>query len=203
MPKIVDRRQRRDEVAAALWRVAYREGWSAVSLRRVAAEAGLSLGSLQHYFAGMDDLLDYAVGGVLDVLDARLVDQLTALADPRQAESTVRHVLQSMIPGATPGTPVADDVGRIQVMAWLTVVGAAARNPQMSARLSAGSDRLARAIAETIRMRTHRPLGTARRDARGLLALVEGLLLHLARDDLDPAEASAVIARFVTDVFTR
>ncbi|NBH07896.1 TetR/AcrR family transcriptional regulator, partial [Amycolatopsis sp. SID8362] len=179
MPKIVDRRQRRDEVAAALWRLAYRDGWDAVSLRRVAAEAGLSLGSVQHYFTGTDDLLDYAVGGVLEVLDERLVEQLTALADPRHAEPTVRRVLQSMIPGAD---PVPDDVWRIQVLAWLTVAGRAARSPEIAARLSAGGDRLAEAIAAAIRMSdARRSPADAHRDARGLLSLVEGLLLQLAR----------------------
>ncbi|MEV6232687.1 TetR family transcriptional regulator C-terminal domain-containing protein [Saccharopolyspora shandongensis] len=208
MPKIVDRKQRRDEVAAALWRLAYRDGWNAVSLRRVASEAGLSLGSVQHYFAGTDDLLDYAVGEVLDILDERLVDQLTTLADPQHAESTVRRVLQNMIPGATDGSdpssaPVSDDVWRIQVMAWLTMVSRAAQNPEMSARLSADSDRLAQAIAAAIRMSaTRRSPEEAQRDARGLLSLVEGLMLQLARRDIGPAEASMTITRFVAAVFT-
>lgn len=207
MPKIVDRTQRRDEVAAALWRLAFREGWSAVSLRRVAAEAGLSLGSLQHYFAGLDDLLDFSVGGVLDILDERLVDQLTTLADPRHAESTVRQVLQSMIPGAVvdpAAEPQPADTWRIQVMAWLAVVNRAAHNPEMSARLSAGSDRLAAAIAETLRSRTtHHSGEDALRDARALLSLVEGLLLQTARRDMDPGEAAAVIDRFVALTFSR
>nr|WP_225956610.1 TetR family transcriptional regulator C-terminal domain-containing protein [Amycolatopsis lexingtonensis] len=181
--------------------MAYREGWDAVSLRRVAAEAGLSLGSVQHYFTGTDDLLDYAVGGVLEVLDERLVEQLTTLADPRDAESTVCRVLQSMIPGAA---PVPDDVWRIQVLAWLTVVTRAARSPELTVRLSAGGDRLAEAIAAAIRLSdARRSPGDAHRDARGLLSLVEGLLLHLARRAIDPAEAAGSIARFVALVFTR
>ncbi|TDP95221.1 TetR/AcrR family transcriptional regulator [Labedaea rhizosphaerae] len=201
MPKIVDPGQRRDEVAAALWRVAYKDGWAAVSLRRVAAEAGLSLGSVQHYFDGMDDVLDHAVAGVLDALDDRLVGQLTALADPRHAQSTVRRVLQSMIPGATDGA--ATSVWQVQVMAWLAVVGKAAQHPAMSARLSAGSDRLAQAIAAAIRLHApRRATAGARRDARALLALVEGLLLQLARGDTRPAEAADVVARFVAAVFT-
>ena len=202
MPKIVDPAQRRDEVAAALWRVAYRDGWAAVSLRKIAAEAGLSLGSVQHYFDGMDDVLDHAVAGVLDVLDERLVGQLTALVDPRHAESTVRKVLQGMIPGATDGAEPS--VWQLQVLAWLAVVGKAAQHPAMSARLSAGSSRLAEAIAAAIRLRLpRRSPADARRAARGLLALVEGLLLQLARRDTDPAEAAEVVARFVTAVFAR
>lgn len=208
MPKVVDREQRRDEVVAALWRLAYRDGWDAVSLRKVASEAGLSLGSVQHYFAGLDDLLDHAVAGVLEILDERLVDQLTALTDPRRAEPTVRRVLQSMIPGAADKSASAvtsepDALWQAQVMAWLTVVERAARRPEISARLSAGSEQLTRAIAAAIRMsipdRSH---SEAEHDARGLLALVEGLLLQLVRRDLVPADASTVIERFVSGVFT-
>ncbi|MFF0495179.1 TetR/AcrR family transcriptional regulator [Nocardia aobensis] len=190
-------------MAAALWRLAHREGWNAVSLRRVAAETGLSLGSLQHYFAGMDDLLDYSVGGVVDMLDERLVEQLTTLADPRDAESTVRQVLRSMIPGTVPDPSAdrhPDDSWRIQVMAWLAVVTRAARNPEMSARLSAGSDRLAEAIAATLPTTRH-SRDDALSTARGLLSLVEGLLLQLARGDIDPSGASTVITRFVALAF--
>ncbi|MFF0493373.1 TetR/AcrR family transcriptional regulator [Nocardia sp. NPDC004068] len=204
MPKVVDRTQRRDALAAALWRLAYREGWNAVSLRRVAAEAGLSLGSLQHYFAGLDDLLDYSVSGVLDILDERLVDQLTTLAEPADAESTVREALQGMIPGAVvdPAAERPDDSWRIQVMAWLAVVNRAARNPEMSARLSAGSDRLAAAIAAALcTSAIGRSREEALREARGLLALVEGLLLQLARGSIEPGEASSVISGFVARVF--
>ncbi|MEV6139175.1 TetR family transcriptional regulator C-terminal domain-containing protein [Nocardia sp. NPDC051990] len=112
-----------------------------------------------------------------------------------------------MIPGAAAhsapsATPTPDDAWRIQVMAWLAVVGRAARNPEMSARLSAGSTRLARALTAAIRLSTHHPLDQAQHDARALLALVEGLLLQLARHDITPDEASTVITRFVAATFT-
>ncbi|MGW0355380.1 TetR family transcriptional regulator C-terminal domain-containing protein [Nocardia nova] len=130
------------------------------------------------------------------MLDGRLVDQLTTLADPRDAESTVREVLRSMIPGAAiaaAAEPQPDDSWRIQVMTWLAVVNRAARNPEMSARLSAGSDRLAAAIAAALPATATGQSGDdALRTARGLLSLVEGLLLQLARGDIDPGEAATV-----------
>ncbi|MGW4071687.1 hypothetical protein [Nocardia grenadensis] len=46
-----------------------------------------------------------------------------------------------------------------------------------------------------------RSAGAAERDARGLLALVEGLLLQLARRDRGPADAAAVLERFVSGIF--
>ena len=41
MPKIVDHEARRAELAEAVWRLASRDGLEAVTLRGVAAEAGL------------------------------------------------------------------------------------------------------------------------------------------------------------------
>ena len=60
MPKIVDHEARRAELAAAVWRLASREGLGAVTMRGVAAEAGWSTGALGHYFADKEELLVFA-----------------------------------------------------------------------------------------------------------------------------------------------
>ena len=60
MPKIVDHEQRRSELAAAVWRLASRDGLEAVTLRAVSAEAGWSTGALNHYFSDKEKLLLFA-----------------------------------------------------------------------------------------------------------------------------------------------
>lgn len=57
MPKIVDHDQRREEVLAATWRVIARVGLDATTIRRIADEAGHSVGALAHYFKDKDDIL--------------------------------------------------------------------------------------------------------------------------------------------------
>ena len=57
MPKIVDHDERRRELAAAATRVALAAGVDALTVRSVAAEAGVSTGALAHYFSTKDDLL--------------------------------------------------------------------------------------------------------------------------------------------------
>jgi AcrR family transcriptional regulator len=51
MPKIIDVDERRAELARAASRLIARSGISAATMREVAAEAGLTTGSLTHYFA--------------------------------------------------------------------------------------------------------------------------------------------------------
>jgi AcrR family transcriptional regulator len=60
MPKIVDHDQRRQEVLAATWRVIAREGLDATTVRRIADEAGHSVGVLAHYFTDKEDILSSA-----------------------------------------------------------------------------------------------------------------------------------------------
>jgi len=57
MPKIVDHDQRRGEVLAATWRVIARVGLDATTVRRIAHEAGHSVGVLAHYFKDKEDIL--------------------------------------------------------------------------------------------------------------------------------------------------
>ena len=57
MPKAVDREQKRAEFVAASWNVIASEGLRQATLRRVAAEAGCTTGSLTHYFADRRSLL--------------------------------------------------------------------------------------------------------------------------------------------------
>lgn len=61
VPKYVDKEARRRRIAAALQRVAAREGLEGVSIRTVAAEAELSVGAVQRDFATKDELLHFAL----------------------------------------------------------------------------------------------------------------------------------------------
>ena len=61
MPKIVDHDLQRTKFAEAAIRLIARDGFEAMTMRAVAAEAGLSYGSLFHYFDSKDELLMQAV----------------------------------------------------------------------------------------------------------------------------------------------
>lgn len=57
MPAKVNHQQRRQQVVEATFRLVVAEGINGVSLRKVANESGLNIGSVRHYFDGHHDLL--------------------------------------------------------------------------------------------------------------------------------------------------
>jgi AcrR family transcriptional regulator len=61
MPKIVDRDVQREKFANAAIRLVARKGLEGLTMRSVASEAGLSYGSLFHYFNSKDELLMQAI----------------------------------------------------------------------------------------------------------------------------------------------
>lgn len=61
MPKIVDHEQRRSEIISAMWKVVDADGVGGVSVRSVAASAGVSKTNVGHYFESQPHLLALAV----------------------------------------------------------------------------------------------------------------------------------------------
>jgi AcrR family transcriptional regulator len=91
MPKFVDAARRRQEVVEAVFRIIAADGLERASLREVADEAQLAVGSVRHYFASSDELLVHSFGVVVDRILGRL-----AAADARLAElapGTAEHHL--------------------------------------------------------------------------------------------------------------
>lgn len=60
MPARIDPEQRRQQVIEAAFRLVVTGGIDGVSLRKVADESGLNIGSVRHYFDGHHDLLNAA-----------------------------------------------------------------------------------------------------------------------------------------------
>jgi AcrR family transcriptional regulator len=87
VPKIVDAEARRGEVVEAVYRIIAVDGLERASLREVADEAGLAVGSVRHYFASSEELLSYSFATVVD----RIVLRLTAAL--------------AKVQGLTPGSP--------------------------------------------------------------------------------------------------
>ena len=74
MPKKVDHDERRKEIAGAVGRLATERGLQAVSFREVAAEAGVSVVLVQHYFGTKENLLVTT----LDLHSAQMAERIAA-----------------------------------------------------------------------------------------------------------------------------
>ena len=81
MPKFVDALIRRQEVVDAVFRIIAADGLERASLREVADEAQLAVGSVRHYFASSDELLTHAFAVVVDRIVGRLTDADSRLGD--------------------------------------------------------------------------------------------------------------------------
>ncbi|QFX79513.1 TetR/AcrR family transcriptional regulator [Streptomyces sp. SYP-A7193] len=81
MPKYVDPDARRRLVVDALFRVVVRDGLQRTSLRAVADEAQLNIGSLRHYFASQQDLMRFAMQSMLDRVGGRLLEHIENIGD--------------------------------------------------------------------------------------------------------------------------
>jgi AcrR family transcriptional regulator len=80
--------ERREQILSAAFRLAAAEGLSAVTSRRVAGEAGLSVGSILFHFGTMDDLVVALLEWWLDRLSAPL-SHYRPVAGERSCETMV------------------------------------------------------------------------------------------------------------------
>ncbi len=110
MPKIVDHEERRRALAEALWRVIAESGPQAVSIRSVAAEAGLSTGALRHYFQTREELLTYAI----DLSEERVTERMKEHARSLDPEMS----LQDRVLGFAEQLLPLDQARRAEYRAW-------------------------------------------------------------------------------------
>jgi AcrR family transcriptional regulator len=189
MPKVVDHEQRRAELARAVWTVIRRDGLERASVRNVAREAGLSMGSLRHYFATQSELLCFAMQLVGDRARAR-IGALEPVADARRAAEQLLHQLVPL-----------DDERRAESEVWLAFTGRALVDPQQRAIHEQIHDQLNRACTVAIETLVAAGLTAEGLDvtleASRLHALLDGLALHavMRPAKVSPSRIVAVIAR--------
>lgn len=168
---------RRDRIVDAALEVIARDGAAAATHRAVARAADVPLGSTTYHFASRDDLLAEAFtrhgAAVAARLDARL-REATGRADVVAALTA--HVCEDLL-----GSP-RDLVLTVELYA------AAARNPALRSITQAWMERSREVLGR------HLDPGSA----RGLDALVEGLVLHsaLSTDPMSPDDVRAALGCF-------
>lgn len=88
MPKIVDHAKQKIKVAEATWRLILKEGIEAASVRKIADEAGISPGSMRHYFSTQSELFAYSMELVSDRVKSN-IQSITFTGDILQDVQTL------------------------------------------------------------------------------------------------------------------
>jgi AcrR family transcriptional regulator len=199
MPKKVDRHARRAAIAESVWRLTARGGIEAVTMRHVAADAGMSLGQVQHYFASKDALLSFALDLVGEQVTTRTSQREAAPVDeevdPRQL---VHDVVIEMLP--------LDEQRHLEAQVSVAFLARAAVAPHLAAQLRRGHAELQEFIVDQVRRGQRR--GTVpvhldpAREARTLLAVLDGLTVHVLIGHHSPSDAEHALDAHLDDLFS-
>ncbi len=185
MPKLTDHAERREQIADALLRVVARGGLSEVSLRRVANEAGVTAGMVQHYFASKDEMMSFAMRAASARYEERISEAVGALGPDAAPAATVRAVLANYIPQS----PAELSDGRIS----LEFQSYAGSRDDLSRWLADGDAQLLTWLTALVAQATAIPDGQAASRALGLLATAEGLGVKVVSAALSPTDAMAAL----------
>jgi AcrR family transcriptional regulator len=176
MPKKVDHRARRTTIAEAAWQVASRGGIEAVTMRNVAAAAGMSLGQVQHYFTTKDELLAHAYDLLVDRAAARVSMREDPPGDEEpEPKATIRDVLVELLPFG--------HARRVEAHFQLMFLARSAVSPDFAAHLRKAHADLHAFLDDQLRRAQRRGMMALHldpaREARTLLALLDGLIAHV------------------------
>ena len=176
VPKVVDRETRRARVAEAIHRIAARDGLEGVSVRVVAAEAGLSAGAVQREFATKDELLHFALRASVEEVSARF-GRFRVGPEKLTVAEGLRLVLLDLLP--------TDERRWAQTRIWAAFYARAAVDPVFAgvlAELDAQARTNLRAALEYARDQGELASGQDPEAAAELLMVIlDGLWLTCAR----------------------
>ncbi|MFI9238395.1 TetR/AcrR family transcriptional regulator [Streptomyces sp. NPDC053079] len=185
MPKLVDHDERRRSIAGALWRIASTRGLDGASMRDVAAEAGMSLGQLQHYFRSRGDMLVFALDHINELAAGRIRERVRAVGGTPSPRAVLRAIVAEMLP--------LDDNSRSGVLVQIAYFMQAVHDERLRRHAKEGVPLLRAMLAEQIRQAVGRGEVAADRDpeteAMLLLCLIDGLTSYTLLDVQTPAEA--------------
>lgn len=171
MPKVVDHEERRAALGAAVWRLAARDGLEAVTVRRVADEAGWSTGAVVHYFSDKEELLLFAFRTVADRVGRRLAAATERTSAPLEL---ARAQLVEGLP--------LDREREAEVRVWFAFLGLALTRPALARaqRLTyrAWRERVADLLLEAQRQGEIRPDVDCAAAAAALVSVVDGLAIQ-------------------------
>ncbi|GAA4936120.1 TetR/AcrR family transcriptional regulator [Actinoplanes utahensis] len=190
MPKVVDPRQRRAAIADAVLAVVARHGLEAASLRNVADEAKLAIGSVRHYFDGHEELIIFAA----QELNRRVIERVRSYAesiiatfDAGGGRAERRRLSEDLLAEWLP----LDEARHREAVLRHTFAIAARTRPELRSPTRALRDSMAgivhRVLSEARNAGGLAPEVEVDQETRRLCALLDGLALHAVTAAEPPA----------------
>jgi len=185
MPRLIDHREREKQIAAAVWRIVLADGVSAVSLRTVAAEADLVVGSVRHIFPTKSDLLEFA----MRLVHERAAERIAPHLDDADAVRSTVEVIDELLP--------LDDARIVEIRVHLALTAEAPRHAQLAALADAAHDDIARLCRMLLRRLVDAGALTGEiaidDEALYLQTVIDGVALHGSRGELSPTQQTSVL----------
>ena len=203
MPRRVDHDERRRELTAALLRIAGTRGLQAVSMREVAAEAGVSLRVVQYYFTDKRTMMASGLAELVARMDRRVRERAAALGTGLPPRAVLEVVLTSVLP--------TDEASRLDQLAWTAYYAAGLTDADGTQGLTgeglAGPDGLERYLVGVVTRAQEAgaidPARDARREVVALLAMANGLTSSVLGTQRDVDDAVSVVRYALDRLFTR
>ncbi|MFD0555174.1 TetR/AcrR family transcriptional regulator [Streptomyces rectiviolaceus] len=126
MPRVADHDARHGQITDAVQRLIVRHGLTAVTVARTAAEAGMSVGLVQHYFTAKDEMLLATFTRV----NGRFTARVDELVNRGEAEG---HTIADMLRQALAELMPLNDARRAEFLVRLAFADQAAHSARLAA----------------------------------------------------------------------
>jgi AcrR family transcriptional regulator len=194
VPKRVDHDERRRELTGALLRIAGSRGLRAVTMREVAAEAGVSVRTVQYYFTDKRTLMLSGLAELAARLDQRVRDRAAAIGTDLAPRTVLDVVLTAVLP--------TDERSRADSLAWTAYYADGLTAPEQAVNAVQYPNALENWLTSVVTRAQDAGQIAADRDPRtevvALLALANGLTSSVLGTQRTADEAVSVV-RYTLD----
>ena len=183
VPKLVDHDVRRREIAQAVWAVIAERGIEGVTLRSVAAEAGVSVGRIQHYHASREELVRDSCRELL-----KAATQQFEAADDATPVERLRRLALGRIP-TTPELAIGTSI-------WLAYEAKSVDDPVIAELVQQGH---AGGVREATALLSECGVAEPPAAALRLMATAEGLAIRVLVGGLGAGEAAELLDGLIAE----
>ncbi|MEU3644428.1 TetR/AcrR family transcriptional regulator [Lentzea sp. NPDC034063] len=198
MPKRVDHEEKRRDLAEALFRIASTRGLQSVTLRAVAAEAGVSMFQIQYYFPTKEEMLRHAWQRITELGAERAGQRIAEAMRTGDERAVMRACLLAVLP--------TDERSRmlcaVQIAYFAMDVTRGGQAPDQQAMMPY----LVRLLADQLGLARKRDRVPAHLDlqleADALATMTAGLLSAMLVDAYDADQATRIVDYRLDQLFS-